>query len=1226
MNPRRHARLLLAIGLTAGLLLVMSWSVISAMSAGSIEGQDGWSGGTIPVSTSIDQAVDHSGVNQRTGTGAWRISNNTSLGNHNGALAGWPFGPGLPVSAGQPSSGAVADQFTATLWFRSASASADGSNIEINLGSVAGDDRNTFLALTNRADGDGGLQLRVSEPDGATGNFRPTAIIATGITRSVWHRLDILARFLDGEANDTVEYALDGVPLANPAGGTTFGTFEGWRDGLGMAYVLSNRLHFRSGAPPSALGAFVDTAAQGFYFDDLFYSVEDQAAPALRLAAYATGFEPGFSAGSIEGQEAWSGGTIPIPASVDQTVDLSGLNQRTGTGAWRISNNTSLGNHNGAIAGWPFGPGLPVSAGQPSSGAVADQFTATLWFRSASASADGSNIEINLGSVAGDDRNTFLALTNRADGDGGLQLRVSEPDGATGNFRPTAIIATGITRSVWHRLDILARFLDGEANDTVEYALDGVPLANPAGGTTFGTFEGWRDGLGMAYVLSNRLHFRSGSAPSAFGAFVDTAAQGFYFDDLSYAAADQSAPATSLAAYATGFEPPAIPAPDLDISKTHVGDFTQGQIGAQLTITVTNIGTPSTIGVVTMTDTVPTGLTPAAASGAGWTCGINGAAVTCTRSDALAPGASYPPVTITVNVATNAPASVANTAIISGGGDVNTANNTATDVITIRAGLRPTTLTLALDPATVQVGSGSVATAMVIDGAAGASNPAGTIVFNSGGSGDALSAPSCTLAPVPAATDRSSCQVTVTPGTEGPRAVTASYAGERLHAASTAPATLTATLRSLTYLLSEGVTGAFFDTNILLANPNASPAPVEIAFLKGDGTTVGLSMTLLPTSRTTIHVADIPGLESAIFSTQLTTADTLPLVMERTTTWDATGYGAHTEKASSGQATTWYFAEGSQGYFHTYFLLVNPQPVANAANVTYLFDDGTTALRTYPMLPTSRLTLDAAETPELVNRSFGATITFDHPGMAERAMYFDTATQLFGGGSASAGITVPSSTWHLAEGATGAFFNTFLLIVNPGTVPTMARVTYLLDAGGTVTRTHPLEAHQRLTLNVALEDPLLANASFAMVVDSAEPVVVERSLYWPVEAWHESHNSTAVPGPRLRWGLAEGEVGGPTGAQTYILVGNGGSVAADLTVTFLRTDGTTVVKPFTAAPNSRLSIAVTGVGSAVPELEDESFATIIQSTQPVVVERSVYIDAGGTTWAAGTNATASPLP
>ena len=122
-----------------------------------------------------------------------------------------------------------------------------------DLGTVTSDDRNTFLAVANRADADGGLQLRVSEPDGATGNFLPTQVIASGITRGVYHRLDITAKFLDGTANDTVEYALDGVPLANLLGGITFGTFEGWRDGLQFTYALTNRLFFRSGAPPEQL-------------------------------------------------------------------------------------------------------------------------------------------------------------------------------------------------------------------------------------------------------------------------------------------------------------------------------------------------------------------------------------------------------------------------------------------------------------------------------------------------------------------------------------------------------------------------------------------------------------------------------------------------------------------------------------------------------------------------------------------------------------------------------------------------------------------------------------------------------------------------------------------------------------------------------------------------------------------------------------------------------------
>jgi hypothetical protein len=41
---------------------------------------------------------------------------------------------------------------------------------------------------------------------------------------------------------------------------------------------------------------------------------------------------------------------------------------------------------------------------------------------------------------------------------------------------------------------------------------------------------------------------------------------------------------------------------------------------------------------------------------------------------------------------------------------------------------------------------------------------------------------------------------------------------------------------------------------------------------------------------------------------------------------------------------------------------------------------------------------------------------------------------------------------------------------------------------------------------------------------------------------------------------------------------------------------------------------------------EESFGARIDATRPIVVERSVYSNANGVTWAAGTNATAIPLP
>src|SRR6185503_5204575 len=93
--------------------------------------------------------------------------------------------------------------------------------------------------------------------------------------------------------------------------------------------------------------------------------------------------------------------------------------------------------------------------------------------------------------------------------------------------------------------------------------------------------------------------------------------------------------------------------PDLTLTKTHVGHFTQGQTGATYTLTVANIGAADTSDTVTVSDTLPAGLTATGLSGAGWSCVL--ATLTCARSDVLAPGASYPAIALIVDVAGTAP-------------------------------------------------------------------------------------------------------------------------------------------------------------------------------------------------------------------------------------------------------------------------------------------------------------------------------------------------------------------------------------------------------------------------------------------------------------------------------------------------------------------------------------------------------------------------------------------
>jgi len=136
--------------------------------------------------------------------------------------------------------------------------------------------------------------------------------------------------------------------------------------------------------------------------------------------------------------------------------------------------------------------------------------------------------------------------------------------------------------------------------------------------------------------------------------------------------------------------------PTLALSKMHTGNFTQGQIGATYTITISNTGSGPTDGTqVTVTDMIPSGLTITNMSGTGWGCTAPPA---CVRNDILAAGSSYPPLSVTVDVATNAPSSVTNQVSVSGGGspgatasDPTTINGPAAPQLALNASSMPAT-------------------------------------------------------------------------------------------------------------------------------------------------------------------------------------------------------------------------------------------------------------------------------------------------------------------------------------------------------------------------------------------------------------------------------------------------------------------------------------------------------------------------------------------------------
>ena len=138
------------------------------------------------------------------------------------------------------------------------------------------------------------------------------------------------------------------------------------------------------------------------------------------------------------------------------------------------------------------------------------------------------------------------------------------------------------------------------------------------------------------------------------------------------------------------------PGPDLILQKTHAGSFATGANGVY-TLMVRNIGAQATNNVVTVSDTLPPGLTfvSALSGGTSWTCAAAGQVISCNSPTivpaqvAATPGEHPNPLSIVVKpdaaVLTVLPVTLTNNAVVSGGGEplANNGNNAAADATVI---------------------------------------------------------------------------------------------------------------------------------------------------------------------------------------------------------------------------------------------------------------------------------------------------------------------------------------------------------------------------------------------------------------------------------------------------------------------------------------------------------------------------------------------------------------
>jgi hypothetical protein len=201
---------------------------------------------------------------------------------------------------------------------------------------------------------------------------------------------------------------------------------------------------------------------------------------------------------------------------------------------------------------------------------------------------------------------------------------------------------------------------------------------------------------------------------------------------------------------------------------------------------------------------------------------------------------------------------------------------------------------------------------------------------------------------------------------------------------------------STKWFLAEGQTGDVFAEYLLLANPNPSAATATVRYLTPNGTNVVRSYQLAPTSRTTVLVNDVAGLENAEVAAVITS--TLPIVAERSMYWPGRWgqwYEGHNSAAMPALGTKWVLSEGETGGAHnvvSYFLLANPNSEDAAVTLTLLRDNSLAPVTVQATVKAnSRLTLSSTEFPLQWGEQFG-TVVESTNGVSfavERSIYWD---------------------------------------------------------------------------------------------------------------------------------------------------------------------------------------------------------------------------------------------
>ena len=306
--------------------------------------------------------------------------------------------------------------------------------------------------------------------------------------------------------------------------------------------------------------------------------------------------------------------------------------------------------------------------------------------------------------------------------------------------------------------------------------------------------------------------------------------------------------------------------------------------------------------------------------------------------------------------------------------------------------------------------------------------------------------------------------------------------------------------------------------------------------------------------------------------------------------------------------STFYFAEGyTGGGFQEYLCLGNPGDTGTFTTITYLFPDGSIQEQEVELAANSRVTVNVNGFVG-ADKQVSARVDCDLPIVAERPMYF-AYQGAWAGGHDVVGASSPADTWYFAEGYTGAGFDEWICVLNPGDAA--ADLTFRFqtqEEGEKVVTGFSVPARSRQSFKA---NDLLEGGSYqtSLALESTQPVVAERPMYFNYQGtggwgWTGGHCVMGASELASEYYFAEGTT--RSGFEEWLTIQNPGLDEINVHATYFLGSGAPVDMDYPVPPARRSTIYVPlQVGT------DQDVSVRLTSTQLFLAERPMYFSYQG---------------